>query len=64
MPLIGIIWITYSLKSHTSKRKGQGVFTENNKLTFIKKMQVSYKMQGLSMVSGDMNVTSLSNLFN
>ena len=48
LSLIGFIWITYSLKSSTSKRKSKNTFAEKIKLTFVKKTQVSYKMQGLS----------------
>ena len=47
---IGIIWIIYSLKSaSTSKRKNKNVFAENINLSFVKKMQVICKTQGLSI---------------
>ena len=64
MDCIEFTWITHSFKSHTSKRKSKNTFVEKIKLTFIRKTQGTYKMQGLSMVSGDVDVTLLSNLFN
>ena len=64
MSLNGFIWITYDLKSSTGKRKSKNAFTENIYIRFYKKMQGAYKMQGLSMVLGDVDVTLLSSLFN
>ena len=64
LSLFGFNCITYSLKSSTSKRKSKNAFAENIKLIFVKKMQGFYKMQGHSMVSGDVDATLLSNLFN
>ena len=58
MSWTGFIWITYNFKSSTSKRKNNITCTEKIQKAFIK------KTQGLSMVSGDVDVTTLSKLFN
>ena len=63
MALIEFIWIIYNLKSSTSKRKSSIAFTQSIWKAFIKKTQGLYKMQGLSMMSGDVDAILQGELF-
>ena len=60
---IEYIWITYSFKSHTSKRKSKYAFAAKIKLTFIKKTQGVYKIQGLSHGIHDQGEITLAKIY-